>query len=87
MECRRMAEMRVSHIFGTAEGKCMSAKLDSVKSSRSIVCSGDGMLSCVPRAEILQMFVAWTREHSPDMGERPADSLSRFFADTWSCRR
>jgi hypothetical protein len=40
-----------------------------------------------PRAEIVQMFLAWAREHPQYMGERPVDSLFRFLGDKWPCRR
>jgi hypothetical protein len=39
------------------------------------------------RSEILTMFVAWAQEHPQYMGERPVDSLFRFLADKWPCRR
>jgi hypothetical protein len=40
-----------------------------------------------PRVEIVQMFLAWAREHPQYMGERPVDSLFRFLGDKWPCRR
>jgi Rap1a immunity proteins len=38
------------------------------------------------RAEIVQMFLAWAREHPQYMGERPVDSLFRFLGEKWPCR-
>ena len=40
-----------------------------------------------PRTEIVQMFLAWSREHPEYMGERPVDSLFRFLGEKWPCRR
>jgi Rap1a immunity proteins len=40
-----------------------------------------------PRAEIVQMFLAWAREHPEYMGERPVDSLFRFLGEKFPCRR
>jgi hypothetical protein len=34
-----------------------------------------------------QMFVAWSRTHPQNMGDRPVDGLTRFAVDTWPCRR
>ena len=39
------------------------------------------------RAEILPMFVAWAQANPQYMGERPVDSLFRFLAEKWPCRR
>jgi hypothetical protein len=39
------------------------------------------------RVEILSMFVAWPQAHPQAMGERPVDSLFRFLAEKWPCRR
>jgi Rap1a immunity proteins len=40
-----------------------------------------------PRAEIVQMFLAWARQHPEYMGERPVDSLFRFLGEKFPCRR
>ena len=39
------------------------------------------------RTEIVQMFLAWAREHPEYMGERPVDSLFRFLGEKWPCPR
>lgn len=54
--------------------------------------ASDPPLYCMPnpapsRDEIVRMFVAWARSHPQYMNERPIDSLLRFAAMTWPCRR
>jgi hypothetical protein len=39
------------------------------------------------RAEAIQMFVAWTQENPQYLNERPVDSMFRFFATKFPCRR
>jgi Rap1a immunity proteins len=48
---------------------------------------------CVPaappptRTEGLQMFVAWARENPQHMGEPAVETLFRWLAATWPCRK
>lgn len=54
--------------------------------------AGEKGFVCFPeprpaRADIVQMFVAWVREHPQYLGERPVDSLFRFLASKWPCQR
>jgi Rap1a immunity proteins len=48
---------------------------------------------CVPtsppptRAEGLQMFLVWVRNNPQHMGEPPVESLFRWLAATWPCRK
>ena len=47
---------------------------------------------CLPdpppsRTEGLQMFVAWARENSQYMGEPTVETLFRWMATTWPCRK
>jgi Ssp1 endopeptidase immunity protein Rap1a len=47
---------------------------------------------CLPdpppsRTEGLQMFVAWARENSQHMGEPAVETLFRWMATTWPCRK
>jgi Rap1a immunity proteins len=39
------------------------------------------------RTEGLQMFVAWARENPQHMGEPAVDTLFRWLAATWPCRK
>lgn len=45
---------------------------------------------CMPepqptRQQAVQMFVAWAKQNSQYMGERPVDSLMRFATGQWPC--
>jgi hypothetical protein len=40
-----------------------------------------------PRAEAIQMFVAWAQAHPQYLNERPVDSLFRFLGTTFACRQ
>ena len=40
-----------------------------------------------PRAEAIQMFVAWAKAHPQYLNERPVDSLFRFLGTTFACRQ
>lgn len=40
-----------------------------------------------PRADIIQWFLAWARDNSRYMNERPVDGFFRFLEVTWPCRR
>jgi hypothetical protein len=47
---------------------------------------------CLPqqpptRVEAIQMFLAWTKENPQAMNDRPADSIFRFLATKYPCRR
>jgi Rap1a immunity proteins len=47
---------------------------------------------CLPdpppsRTEGLQMFMAWARENSQHMGEPAVETLFRWLATTWPCRK
>jgi len=47
---------------------------------------------CLPdpppsRTEGLQMFIAWARENSQHMGEPAVETLFRWLATTWPCRK
>jgi len=37
------------------------------------------------RQQAVQMFVAWAKQNSQYMGERPVDSLMRFATAQWPC--
>lgn len=40
-----------------------------------------------PRSDIAQWFLAWARENTRYMNERPVDAFFRFLQATWPCRR
>jgi hypothetical protein len=45
---------------------------------------------CLPepqptRQQAVQMFVAWAKQNSQYLGERPVDSLMRFVTGQWPC--
>jgi len=40
-----------------------------------------------PRADIVQWFLAWTRDNPRYLNERPVDGFFRFLEATWPCRR
>ena len=47
---------------------------------------------CLPqpppsRSDVIQWFLAWGRENSRYMTERPVDVFFRFLEATWPCRR
>jgi hypothetical protein len=77
------AAMGFCHGFGVGAYQYYLAQVAGPQGT-PIVCPPEPPPS---RTETLSMFVAWAREHPQYLGERPVDSLFRFLAEKWPCRR
>ena len=54
--------------------------------------AGQKRFVCVPdppptRVEVIQMFVAWTKQNPQYMSERPVDSIFRLLQEKFPCQR
>jgi hypothetical protein len=81
-------------LYQAAIGFCHGFTAGAYQYHQAITKSGAERTSfvCVPeppptRAEAIQMFVAWTQENPQYLNEPPVDSLFRFLATKFPCRR
>jgi Rap1a immunity proteins len=81
-------------LYQAAIGFCHGYAVGTYQYHQAITTSGAEHTSfvCLPeppptRAEAIQMFVAWTQENPQYLNERPVDSMFRFFATKFPCRR
>jgi hypothetical protein len=81
-------------LYQAAIGFCHGFAAGAYQYHQAITASGAGQTNfvCVPdppptRVEAIQMFIAWMQEHPQYLNERPVDSIFRFLATTFPCRR
>ena len=81
-------------LYQAAIGFCHGFAAGAYQYHQAITKSGAERTNfvCVPeppptRAEAIQMFVAWTQENPQYLNDPPVDSLFRFLATKFPCRR
>jgi hypothetical protein len=81
-------------LYQAAIGFCHGYAAGAYQYHQAITTSGAEHTSfvCFPeppptRTEAIQMFVTWTKENPQYLNERPVDSMFRFLATKFPCRR
>ena len=80
-------------MFAAAISFCQGFAVGAYQYYRASVSGPEGRpFVCLPdpppsRTEGLQMFVAWARQHPQYMDEPAVETLFRWLATTWPCRK
>jgi hypothetical protein len=79
-------------MYNAATGFCHGYGVGAYHYYQASTDPGQGGFVCFPdppptRVEVLQMFLAWTKENPQSMNELAVNSLFRFLASKFPCRR